>query len=129
MSHWMQSPPAPMSFLVFTPVWSLLALVALLVVQLKFAYLTASAAARYGLLALEGVTMLYWFAGFVALAVFLADRICFGQVCDVARAGTVIGGLSWAAWMGSFVVGVWGLFKGPKAAAPTQKEVEMQEGA
>jgi hypothetical protein len=118
-----------MSFLVFTPVWSLVALIALVVMQLKFAHLTASPLARYGLLALEGLTMLYWFAGFVALAVFLADRICFGQVCDVARAGTVISAISWAVWMGSFVMGVWGLSKGPKAEAPKQKEVEMQESA
>jgi hypothetical protein len=118
-----------MSFLVFAPVWSLAALVALVAVQLKFAHLTASPVGRYGLLALEGTTMLFWFAGFVALAVFLADRICFGQVCDVARAGTVIAGLSWAVWMGSFVMGVWGLFKAGKVEAPKAKEVEMQESA
>jgi hypothetical protein len=125
----MQSPPTPMSFLVFAPVWSLAALIALVVVQFKFTHLTASPAGRYGLLALEGTTMLFWFAGFVALAVFLADRICFGQVCDVARAGTVIGGLSWAVWMGSFVMGVWEMVKGGKVEKPVAKEVEMQEGA
>jgi hypothetical protein len=118
-----------MSFLVFTPVWSLTALIALIAIQFKFTQLTATPAGRYGVLALEGTTMLFWFAGFVALAVFLADRICFGQVCNVARAGTVIGGFSWAMWMGSFVMGVWGLVKAPKVEAPKAKEVEMQESA
>jgi hypothetical protein len=125
----MQSPPTPMSFLVFAPVWSLSALIVLVAVQFKFTQLTASSAGRYGLLALEGTTMLFWFAGFVALAVFLADRICFGQVCDVARAGTVIGGLSWAVWMGSFCMSVWGLVKGGNVEKPVAKEVEMQESA
>lgn len=46
--------------------------------------------------------MTFWFAGFVALAVFLNGRICFGQVCDVARAGVVFGGLSWALATGVF---------------------------
>ena len=46
--------------------------------------------------------MLFWFAGFVALAVFLNGRICFGQVCDVSKAGAVFGGLSWAVAAGAF---------------------------
>jgi hypothetical protein len=27
--------------------------------------------------------MLFWFSGFVALAVFLSGRICFGMVCSI----------------------------------------------
>jgi hypothetical protein len=29
----------------------------------------------------EGLVVVFWFAGFVALAVFLSGRICFGMVC------------------------------------------------
>lgn len=35
---------------------------------------------KWALLGLEGLTMLFWFSGFVALAVFLSGRICFGMV-------------------------------------------------
>lgn len=53
--------------------------------------------------------MLVWLVGFIALAVFLSDRVCFGVVCDVARAGTGVGAVSWAVWAVSFGVGVRGV--------------------
>ncbi|UPX18488.1 uncharacterized protein EKO05_0008787 [Ascochyta rabiei] len=101
-SHWRQSSPAQVSFLVFVPVWSLLTLIPIFLIPLKFSHLLSSAGIRWGLVALDALTMLFWFAGFVALAVFLNGRICFGQVCDVARAGAALGGLSWAVAAGAF---------------------------
>jgi hypothetical protein len=99
-------------------------------VQLKFSHLQTATVPKYGLLVLEGLTVVYWFAGFVSLAVFLADRICFGQVCDVARASTVISAFNFALWAGSFGMAVWAAVKGSKAAVATPvKEVEMQQGA
>jgi hypothetical protein len=72
----------------------------------------SSKAAKCGILALEGLTMLYWFGGFVALAVFLSDRICFGTVCDVARASTAISAVNWLVWAVTFVFGVVQMVKG-----------------
>ena len=41
--------------------------------------------------------MLFWFAGFVALAVFLSGLVfCRGTVCNAARASTVFGALEWS---------------------------------
>ena len=39
--------------------------------------------------------MIFWFAGFLALAVFLSDRVCFGHVCSAAKAAAVFGAFEW----------------------------------
>ena len=81
--------------------------------------------------------MLYWFGGFVALAVFLSDRICFGTVCDVARASTAISALNWVAWAVTFVFGVIKMVKGGEMSYGRSKgvakevdtgKVEMHQG-
>ncbi len=74
--------------------------------------------------------MLFWFASFVALAVFLSGRICFGQVCDVARAGTVFGGLSWAVAAGGFGYGMYLAITAEKRRVLTAQkpDVAMQQG-
>jgi hypothetical protein len=111
-THWRQSSPSEVNFLIFAPSWTVLALGALIVVPLKFSHMLSSKGARIGLLAVEGLTMLYWFAGFVALAVFLSDRICFGTVCDVARASTAISAVNWLVWAVTFAFGVIQMVKG-----------------
>jgi hypothetical protein len=80
-SHWRQSSPSEVNFLIFAPSWTVLTILALVLAQLRYSHLTSSKGAQWSLLALEGLTMLFWFGGFVALAVFLSDRICFGTVC------------------------------------------------
>jgi hypothetical protein len=96
----------------------------------------SSKGAQIGLLALEGLTMLYWFGGFVALAVFLSDRICFGTVCDVARASTAISAVNWLVWTVTFGFGVFTMVKGGSGSGWTigkkqpqmQGKVEMHQG-
>jgi hypothetical protein len=40
--------------------------------------------------------MLFWFAGFIALAVFISNLLfCRGDVCRAAQAATVFGALEW----------------------------------
>jgi hypothetical protein len=129
-THWRQSSPSEVNFLIFAPSWTVLALGALIAVPLKFSHLLASKGARMGLLALEGLTMMYWFAGFVALAVFLSDRICFGTVCDVARASTAISAVNWLVWAVTFAFGVMQMVKGMKSGSVGQGvgKVEMHQG-
>lgn len=121
--------PAEVNFMVFSPVWSLLALVALVLVPTKFSSPASSPPVNFGLLGLEVLTMLYWFGGFIALAVFLRDRICFGAVCEVAKAGTALSAVNWLVWAGSAVLSavVVGRREG---VAPMLKEpkVEMHQG-
>jgi hypothetical protein len=129
-THWRQSSPSEVNFLIFAPSWTVLALGALIAVPLKFSHLLASKGARMGLLALEGLTMMYWFAGFIALAVFLSDRICFGTVCDVARASTAISAVNWLVWAVTFAFGVMQMVKGMKSGSVGQGvgKVEMHQG-
>ncbi|KAL6707059.1 hypothetical protein ACN47E_004811 [Coniothyrium glycines] len=127
-THWRQMAPSEVHFLVFAPAWSLLALVPLILVPLKFNHLLSTPAGRYGMVGLEGLTMLFWFSGFIALAVFLSDRICFGMVCDVARASAGLSALTWVAFTVTFVVGVIDLVKSLSKPAPLIKEVEMHQG-
>ncbi|KAF2033507.1 hypothetical protein EK21DRAFT_58428 [Setomelanomma holmii] len=112
LSHWRESSPSEVNFLIFAPSWTVLALVPLIAMPWRFSHLLSSSLAKWGLLTLEGLTMLFWFGGFVALAVFLSDRICFGTVCDVARASTAISAFNWVAWAITFVVSVVKMFKG-----------------
>ena len=40
--------------------------------------------------------MLFWFAGFVAMAVYMAGlRACRGKVCQAAQAAVVFGAFEW----------------------------------
>jgi hypothetical protein len=82
-THWRQSSPSEINYLIFAPAWSLLSLIPLLLVPLKFSHLVdGSKGVRWALVGAEGLVVLFWFSGFVALAVFLSGRICFGMVCQ-----------------------------------------------
>lgn len=80
--------------------------------------------------------MVYWFGGFIALAVFLSDRICFGAVCNVARASTAISAVNWLVWTATFIFGVvrtakggWGLrMKNRLGRGVEGGKVEMHQG-
>jgi hypothetical protein len=115
--------------MIFSPVWSLLALAALVVVPWKMPYAAQNSGPKIGLLVLELFTTLTWFGGFIALAVFLSDRICFGTVCSVAKASAAISALNWVAWMVTLILSVIRVFfnKGASGAV-TAPKVEMHQG-
>ncbi|KAK4580465.1 hypothetical protein LTR86_000668 [Recurvomyces mirabilis] len=50
--------------------------------------------------------MLFWFAGFIALAVFLSDRVCFGHVCAAAKAACVFAAFEWLTFAGTTAMAV-----------------------
>ncbi|CAI6333908.1 unnamed protein product [Periconia digitata] len=130
-SHWRQMSPVEVNFMIFSPIWSILALAALIVVPMKFPSMAEQTGPKIGLFVLELVTSLYWFGGFVALAVFLNDRICFGTVCSIAKAGTAISAINWAAWAATLVATVIRVFfnKGASMSkAPGAPKVEMHQG-
>lgn len=99
-SHWHANSPAEINFLIFTSVWTILALVYLVVAPARF----PAAAHKFGILAAEALTMLFWFAGFIALAVWLDDRVCFGSVCASAKAATVFSAFEWLVFAGTCVL-------------------------
>jgi hypothetical protein len=117
--------PTEVNFMIFSPVWTIFALIFLVIVPMKF----PSAAPKFALLAVETLTMLYWFSGFIALAVFLSDRICFGTVCSVAKAGTAISAFQWLTFAATTGMGAWNTFRGRgRGAMTTEPKVEMHQG-
>jgi len=91
--YWHDMSPSEINYLLFCSVWTILSLTYLTVVPWKFS--NSAVGHKFGILAAEALTMLFWFAGFVALAVFLGNRVCFGQVCNVAKAAVVFASLEW----------------------------------
>jgi len=78
--------PSSINFLVFSSVWTLLALIYLSLTSWKLERF----AHPWIVCGVESLTMLFWFAGFIAAAVFLSDLItCAGHACSAARAATV----------------------------------------
>ncbi|QIX02432.1 hypothetical protein AMS68_007949 [Peltaster fructicola] len=90
---WHAWSPSEFSFLIFSAVWTLLVLVYLIVVPLRFSESVLHH--RFAVLAVESVTMLFWFAGFIAAAVFMTGRICFGDICKVAKACIIVAAFEW----------------------------------
>ncbi|KAL9127812.1 MAG: hypothetical protein Q9217_003372, partial [Psora testacea] len=93
--------PSEVSFLLFTSIWTLLALLYLALAP-RFMSKIANV---FAIVAVDALTMLFWFAGFVALAVFhrdLEDAAGFlssdgcdalDNVCEVIEAAVVFGAL------------------------------------
>ena len=64
-------------------------------------------------LAFEVINTVYYFAGFVALSVFLGKLLfCRGSVCAAARADAVFAALSFLLWTGSTAILAVEIFKG-----------------
>ncbi|ORY01495.1 hypothetical protein BCR34DRAFT_493832 [Clohesyomyces aquaticus] len=127
-SHWRQFSPTEINFMIFSPVWTLLALAALVIVPWKMPYVAQNKVPKMALLGIECLTMLFWFSGFIALAVFLSDRICFGTVCSVAKAGTAISAFQWAAFVASFILQVMAFMKRGSGMGSVEPKVEMHQG-
>ncbi|PMD64608.1 uncharacterized protein K444DRAFT_520626 [Hyaloscypha bicolor E] len=90
--------PSQINFLIFTAVWTLLALIYLIIAPARY----PTAAHKFGILVAEVLTMLFWFAGFIALAVLLTDVGCNGRrgqeewgPCRAAIAGDVFAAFEW----------------------------------
>jgi hypothetical protein len=73
----------------------MLALAYLIIVPWRFS--ETKAHHKFAILAVEAITMIFWFAGFIALAVFLSDRLCRGRVCSAAKAASAFGAFEWYA--------------------------------
>ena len=91
--YWQAMAPGQVNFLLFCAVWSLVALLFLAIVPWRLAHTAANH--KFAILGVEASTMIFWFAGFIALAVFLSDRVCFGHVCSAAKAAAVFAAFEW----------------------------------
>ena len=95
--------PSQVNFMVFVAVWTMLALIYLGLAPRFF----SSFAHVHAILALDALTMLFWFAGFIALAVLYHDIVnvanfeffagcgALGDYCGVSEAAVVFGAFEW----------------------------------
>jgi len=124
--------PAEINWLIFSPVWTLAAVALLTVLPWKLPHVAEKQIPKLGLFVLEALTMVHWLAGFLALAVFLSDRICFGTVCQVAKAGTAISAFQWITWVGTLISSGIRIFRNRGQTAPKlrggEPKVEMHQG-
>jgi hypothetical protein len=79
----------------------------------KEKYLYPPASHPYAHFAFEVTNALFYFAGFIALAVFLGKLLfCRGTVCAAARADAVFAAFNWMLWTGSSTILALEFFKG-----------------
>jgi len=114
VAHWydaetLTTSPAQINFLIFVPLMSFLSM-AYLELAPRFASRAFHPYARF---AFEIINTLFYFAGFIALAIFLGKLLfCRGSVCVAARADAVFAAFSWLMWMGSTTLLAMEIFKG-----------------
>jgi hypothetical protein len=98
--------PSQVNFLIFTSVWTLLAVAYLIIAPMRF----QKAAHKFGILAAETITMLFWFAGFIALAVLLTDIDCTAHTgkywgpCRASIAGDVFAAFEWLLFSATTII-------------------------
>ncbi|KAF8188866.1 marvel domain-containing protein [Mycena galopus ATCC 62051] len=96
--------PSQVNFLLFASVWTLV----LALPYLTFSYhYFPDAAHKFGIFAAEFVTMVFWFGGFIALAVFTTDFLgCSAPVCGAAQAATTLAAIEWVLFMISTIMSI-----------------------
>jgi hypothetical protein len=92
--YWTWSPDSA-NFLLFCAVWTILACIYLILASHTFAHHPAGH--KFGVLAVEALTTIFWFAGFIALATFLGDLPGRNKwhTKRAAEAATVFGAFEW----------------------------------
>jgi len=127
-NYWHALSPSQINFLLFCAVWSVLVLLYLIIVPWRFSNTVAHH--KFAILAAEAVTMLFWFAGFIALAVFLSDRVCFGHVCSAAKAAAVFGAFEWLLFAATTAMAILHVFRtrGRTDDGKANKNLNIQEG-
>lgn len=88
--HWSVSQA---NFLLFCSIWSILILAYLVIAPMRF----LAAAYKFATLGIDAITMIFWFAGFIAFSVLIGDSGCssFFSFCRVSQAAAVFGAFEW----------------------------------
>ncbi|KAK7977597.1 hypothetical protein PG996_003651 [Apiospora saccharicola] len=90
--------PSQINWLLFVSIYTILS-VAYLELAPRF---MPRFAHPYATIALESTNVIFYFAGFIALAVFISKLLfCRGTVCGAARADVVFGAFEFALWIGT----------------------------
>lgn len=114
--------PSQFAFMLFTTVWSILVLLYIAITPVVLPSLFVPIVSL-GLLAL---TMLFWFAGSIAMAVLIGVPDCNGNnFCQSAQAGVAFGFFNWIIFTGLTVLEGMGFMRsrGPGANADVRSKV------
>ncbi|OXV10983.1 hypothetical protein Egran_01256 [Elaphomyces granulatus] len=108
------------NLLTFCSVWTFFIVVPYLIVAPMFA---SQFAPIYAILAVDAVTMIFWFAGFFAVAaqIFSVSDCKDYSVCRTAQGATVLGGFEWLLFIGAAAMDVRAVIvshHSPKSGAP-----------
>ncbi|KAL4959882.1 MARVEL domain-containing protein [Aspergillus stella-maris] len=105
------------NFMLFNGVWTLFIVVPYFILAPMF---VPALAHRWALPAVDGVTMIFWFAGFIALAVDVSDsHLCsHWSVCQGLQAATAFGAFEWALFLVTFVLNLLGALRRDPTPGP-----------
>ncbi|KUI55819.1 hypothetical protein VP1G_03207 [Cytospora mali] len=110
--------PDRVNFMLFNSIWSLviLAYVGITPIYLRsFFHKTAA-------LALEAITMIFWFAGAIALAVWVGLPYCYGNnFCQTLQAAVAFGFFLWAIFLVLVVLDAMEAMKSRRHAASKRR--------
>jgi len=130
VAHWydadtLTASPSQINFLIFLPLFSLIS-VAYLEITPRFA---PRASHPYAHFSIEILNSIFYFAGFIAISVFLSSLLfCRGSVCNAARADAVFAAFSWVIWVGTTTILGIEIFKGGfRNTAPTTEKPGMTQ--
>uniref|UniRef100_A0A8H7NE29 MARVEL domain-containing protein n=4 Tax=Clonostachys TaxID=110564 RepID=A0A8H7NE29_BIOOC len=93
--------PTSLNFLTFAPAFSILSIIYLELAPKRF----PQGCHPFMLLAIEATNTIFYFTGFIALAIFLAKLVyCTGSVCAVARATSILAAAEFTSWIASTIL-------------------------
>ncbi|BDD59154.1 hypothetical protein MPDQ_001986 [Monascus purpureus] len=108
--------PNTINYVLFVSVWTWIATMYLFLAPAYFPVL----ANRIAILAVEAVTMVFWFAGFIALGAWLpSPSFCKGDLCNSLQAATVFGSFEWALFAVTTGVVIYNFRRNSKPAPPS----------
>ncbi|KAI9815690.1 MAG: hypothetical protein M1827_002086 [Pycnora praestabilis] len=131
VAHWFHevgaSSPSQDNFLLFSSIWTFLALAYLTLTP----WMMPSLAHKFGVLAVEAITMLFWFAGFIALAVYINGNLfdfCSGGVCSAIKAACVFGAFEWLLFLATTVLAALHVFRSRNGSAKAADNFDVHQG-
>lgn len=114
---WWARSPDVVNFMVFNSVWSLLVLAYVGLIPIFFERLFHQLVSL-GLLA---VTTIFWFAGSIALAVFVPTRCGSNDHCRTMQAAVAFGFFLWAIFTGLLVLDILAVMRSRGHSTPNTK--------
>jgi hypothetical protein len=120
-----QKPNSAVNFLLAASIMSILSIAYLELAPRFHSRLTHP----YAALAVEGLNTILYFAGFIALAVYVGGlTFCTGTVCSASRADAVVAAGAFCAWIASTILTAKQMIVGGGAAARNKAEaVQMRQ--